>query len=104
MPEFEYKAVSRDEYKSGRLHADSELAAQTMLSEQGLTVVSLRQRSPLEIGILTNFFVRLDQELNERMSVTEKILFTGQLSSMIKAGLPIMDALSTFVDQKGSSG
>ncbi len=104
MPEFEYKAVSRDEYKSGRLQAGSELEAQTMLTEQGLTVVNLRQRNPLEIGILTNFFIRLDQELNERMSVTEKILFTSQLSSMIKAGLPILDALSTFVDQKSSSG
>ena len=61
MPEFEYKAVSRDEYKSGRLQAGSELEAQTMLSEQGLTVVSLRVRNPLEIGILTNFFIRLDR-------------------------------------------
>ncbi|OGD69808.1 hypothetical protein A3A84_01990 [Candidatus Collierbacteria bacterium RIFCSPLOWO2_01_FULL_50_23] len=104
MPEFEYKAVSRDEYKSGRLQAGSELEAQTMLSEQGLTVVSLRVRNPLEIGILTNFFIRLDRELNERMSVAEKILFTNQLSSMIKAGLPILDALSTFVDQKSATG
>lgn len=104
MPEFEYKAVSKDEFKSGRLNAGSEVEAQTMLSEQGLTVVSLRQRNPLEIGFLTNFFVMLDEQLNERLSVTEKILFTSQLSSMVKAGLPILDALSTFADQKGSGG
>ncbi len=42
--------------------------------------------------------------MNERLGTAEKILFTSQMSSMIKAGLPIMDALSTFVDQKGSSG
>ncbi len=104
MPEFEYKAASRDEYKSGRLTAGSELEAATMLSEQGLTVVSLRIRNPLEIGFLTNFFTKFDQEVNERMSVTEKILFTSQMSSMIKAGLPLMDSLSTFVDQRSSSG
>ena len=104
MPEFEYKAASRDEYKSGRLTAGSELEATTMLTEQGLTVVSLRQRNPLEIGFLSDFFSKLDRELNERMGMTEKILFTSQMSSMIKAGLPIMDALSTFVDQKSSTG
>lgn len=104
MPEFEYKAVSKDEYKSGRLHAGSENEAQAMLAEQGLTVVGLRLRNPLEIGFLTNFFVKLDQTLNERLTLTEKILFTSQLSSMIKAGLPLMDALSTFADQKGAVG
>lgn len=104
MPEFVYKAASRDEYKSGRLTAGSELEATTMLTEQGLTVVSLRLHNPLEIGFLSDFFVRIDRKLNERMSVTERILFTSQMSSMIKAGLPMMDALSTFVDQKGVSG
>jgi len=104
MPEFEYKAVSKDEYKSGRLHAGSEIEAQTMLNEQGMTVVNLRQRNPLEIGFLTNILIRIDEEMNERLTVTEKVLFTSQLSSMIKAGLPIMDALSTFADQKGSGG
>ncbi len=104
MAEFEYKAVGKDEYKTGYLRAGSEIEAQTVLSEQGLTVVSLRQRSPLEIGVFSTWAARVDRSLNERMSVSEKILFTSQMASMIRAGLPIMDALSTFIDQKGNSG
>lgn len=104
MPEFEYKAVARDEYKTGRLQASSQIEAQTVLNEQGLTVVSLRVRNPLEIGILSGLATKVERELHEHMTISEKILFTSQLSSMIRAGLPIMDALSTFVDQKSSAG
>lgn len=104
MPEFEYKAVSRDEYKSGQIQADSLAEAQTVLSEQGLTIVSLRQHRPLEIGIFSSILRRLEADLTEYMSFSEKILFTSQLSSMVKAGLPLVDALSTFVDQKSYSG
>lgn len=104
MPEYEYKAVSKDEYKTGRIRADSEITAQTILTEQGMTVMSLRQRNPLEIGIFTKIVSDIDRELNERMSTSEKILFTSQMSSMIKAGLPLMDALATFSDQRGSTG
>lgn len=104
MPEFDYKVVSRDEYKSGRLQADSLLTAQTTLSEQGLTIVSLRQRRPLEMGFLSGIWKNLETELTEQMSISEKILFTSQLASMVKAGLPLVDALSTFIDQKSYSG
>ncbi len=104
MAEFEYKAVGKDEYKTVYLRAGAEIEAQTVLSEQGLTVVSLRQRSPLEIGVFSTWAARVDRSLNERMSVSEKILFTSQMASMIRAGLPIMDARSTFIDQKGNSG
>lgn len=104
MPEFEYRAVSRDEYINGRLTAGSEIEATTILNEQGLMVVSMRQRNPLEIGFLTNLIAQIDRSLNEHLSMTEKILFTTQLGSMIKAGLPIMDALSTFIEQRSNTG
>ena len=104
MPEFVYKAVSKDEYLDGRLSAGSENEAVTMLSEQGLSVISIRVRRPLEIGFFGAIFSKLERDLSERMSAQEKILFTGQLSSMIKAGLPMIEALSTFSDQKNDKG
>ena len=59
MPEFVYKAVSKDEYLDGRLSAGSENEAVTMLSEQGLSVISIRVRRPLEIGFFgAIFFIR----------------------------------------------
>lgn len=104
MPEFEYKAVAKDEYKTGIIRADSEIEAQTVLTEQGLTVVSLKIKRPFETGIFASLITRIEQAVYERVSISEKILFTSQLSSMIRAGLPIMDALSTFVDQRSSAG
>lgn len=104
MPEFEYQAVSRDEFKNGRLQADSESEAQTVLNEQGLTVISLTKHLPLQIGIFTGLFSRLETRFRERMSISEKVLFTSQLSSMIKAGLPLIEALSAFIDRQNGSG
>ncbi len=104
MPEFEYTGVSRDQFKKGSLMADSEVEAQTILAEQGITVVSLNARKPLRWGVLSTLFSQVSKEMSEKMSPQEKILFTSQLSSMVKAGLPLIDALGTFVDEKSKVG
>lgn len=104
MPDYSYRAVSKDEFKEGTISAESERDAKSMLNDQGLTVVSLTPKRPLEIGIFSDFFNRLQKQMSERMSMQEKILFTTQMASMIKAGLPMVEALSTFVDQKSKSG
>jgi type IV pilus assembly protein PilC len=106
MPEYEYGAVSRDEYKTGVIAAESEIAAETQLVEQGLQVVSLKKRQPAALDFFSQFIEKLSERYEQRMSSSEKILFTTQLASMIKAGLPLVEALSAFIDQaqtKGSS-
>lgn len=104
MPEFEYTGVSRNQYRSGNLNSASESEAQMRLLEQGITVVSLTSRRPIRLGILGQYLSRLSREMRETMSTQEKILFTSQLASMIKAGLPLIEALGTFVDQKSKTG
>lgn len=104
MPEFEYRAVARDELKVGRLEADSELEANTVLTEQGMTVISLNQRRPFNLGVFTARFSKLETSLRETMSTSEKILFTSQLASMIKAGLPLVEALTAFTETGSNSG
>ncbi len=104
MPEFEYTGVSRDQFKSGSLFAGTESEAQTVLTEQGITVVSLDAKRPLKLGIFGAYLSDAVRDYRERMTSEERILFTGQLSSMIKAGLPLIDALGTFVDEKNKSG
>lgn len=103
MAEFEYKAVGKDGTTSGDVLASTEMEAEKILGEQGLTVISLKIHRPLNIGILSGYFEKINQRLSERMSVSEKILFTNQLSSMMKAGLPLVEALSTFIDEKDNS-
>ncbi|HCQ31187.1 TPA: hypothetical protein DIU27_02255 [Candidatus Collierbacteria bacterium] len=104
MPEFEYTGVSRDQYKSGSLFAGSESEAEMILLEQGISVVSLNTRRQVRYGILSRYFSRVSKAMSEKMSPQEKILFTSQLSSMVKAGLPLIDALGTFVDEKSKVG
>ncbi len=104
MPEFEYTGVSRDQYKNGSLFAGSESEAQTILAEQGITVVSLNPRRQLRLGVFGKYLSQTMKEMSEKMSPQEKILFTSQLSSMVKAGLPLIEALGTFVDEKSKVG
>ncbi|KKT34532.1 MAG: Tfp pilus biogenesis protein PilC, type IV pilus assembly protein PilC [Candidatus Collierbacteria bacterium GW2011_GWC1_45_47] len=104
MPEFEYKAVSKDEYIDGKISASTEAEAETALVEQGLSVISIRVRRPMEIGVFSDFVTKFETEMAEKMTTQDKILFTGQLSSMIKAGLPMIEALSTFSDTKTKKG
>ncbi len=104
MPEFEYTGVSRDQYKYGSLSAGSESEAQTILSEQGITVVSMNPKRQLRLGVIGKYFTQLAKEMSEKMNAQEKILFTSQLSSMVKAGLPLIEALGTFVDEKSKVG
>ncbi len=104
MPEFEYTGVSRDQYKRGSLSADNESEAQTILAEQGITVVSLNPKRQIRLGVLGNYFSQISKEMSEKMNPQERILFTSQLSSMVKAGLPLIEALGTFVDEKSKGG
>lgn len=104
MPEFEYTGVSQDEYKSGRLSAGSEMEAKTILAEQGITVVSLNTKRSLRFGIFNSYIGMVTKKFQETMTSQEKVLFTTQLSSMVKAGLPLVEALATFVDEKSKAG
>ncbi len=104
MPEFVYTGVSRDQYKSGSLSAGSDAEAEMILLEQGITVVSLGIKRQVSFGIFSSYFSRISREVSEKMSPQEKVLFTSQLSSMVKAGLPLIDALGTFVDEKSKGG
>ncbi|NCP47090.1 hypothetical protein COT86_02365 [Candidatus Collierbacteria bacterium CG10_big_fil_rev_8_21_14_0_10_43_36] len=104
MSEFEYTGVSRDQYQSGSLFAGSESEAEMILLEQGVSVVSLSLKRQMSFGIFGSYFSRISREMNEKMSPQEKVLFTSQLSSMVKAGLPLIDALGTFVDEKRKGG
>lgn len=104
MAEFDYRAISKDGTKEGRINSSSEAEAQKYLTEQGLTVINLKVHRPMNIGVLSGTIEKIQKEFSENMSGSDKILFTTQLSSMIKAGLPLVEALTTFVDQQSNTG
>ncbi len=90
MPQFIYEAKTRSgEVKTGTLEADDEAAAGVKLRQQQLTPVTLKKKG---------FQIKLP---GGGGSVSEKdlIIFTRQFSTMIDAGLPLVQCLEILSSQ-----
>jgi len=93
MPAFLYEAVTKDGIEqSGEMFAINRDEAAGRLQDKGLYVTSLNiKRGGVKFGGFGNLF--------SRVSLREKALLAEQLSSMMKAGLPLADSLDTLVEQ-----
>lgn len=93
MAHFIYKARDQQGLAiQGMVEAESELKLAENLQHLGYRVIHIEERkakSPLEL----RFSGR------RKVSSQEKILFTRQLSTMLKSGLPIADALKSILHQ-----
>lgn len=93
MAVFQYTAANRlGETVQGRIEADSVGAAGAVLDRQGLI--------PLQVApafSATEWRRRLSGGL--RWPIEEKILFTQKLSSLLKAGIPILTVLQLVASQ-----
>lgn len=69
---------------SAEVQADSESSAAKLIKEQGLTPVSIKPQVS-EKGILGKF--------KSRIGTKDKVLFSRQLSTLINAGLPLVQSL-----------
>ena len=79
----------------GNVQADSPAAAGDLLMKKDLIPIKI---TPARKGGLLGF----DLSSLERVSGRERVVFTRQLSTLVKAGLPITQALSTSVEQVNS--
>ncbi len=85
MLRFRFKArTDKGEIKKGVVEAQSQAAAVTVLRDQKLVIVELRELSSEKS--LFNF--------GQKVKFDDIVNFTRQLSTMIGAGLPLTDALS----------
>lgn len=95
MPIFDYKAYARDgKPQKGIIEADSQKTARQKLKKQGLMVSEMSEKTTAKpsSGGQIPFF-------GGRVSVTEIALLTRQLASLVKANIPLVEALSALVDQ-----
>src|SRR2546423_5101021 len=102
MAIYQYTARDRSgQTTSGKLEADTNSAAVSQLREMGLWVTNLRATNgartvPRERpSFATEFVYPLYTAVNEK----EKSLFYRQIHSMVAAGMPLYQAISTLVDQ-----
>lgn len=89
-----YKYTARNaktgEKVSSEVEADSEQAASKIISNEGLTPITIQAKANLGFG-LDKFF--------NKIKVKDKVLFSRQLSTLINAGLPLVQSLRNVMGQ-----
>lgn len=94
MALFYYEAFSADGKKiKGQLDASSESSAKDQLSKKGVYVVSIR---PFDKSYDLPWYKKL---LQKKVTLKDKILFTKQLSVLLKSGIPLLQSLELLIDQ-----
>lgn len=92
MKKFIYEARDQTNSKITKsvVQADSENSAAKLLISQGLTPLSIKEEVDSN-GIFSS--------VANRISVKDKVVFTRQLATLIGAGLPLSQSLSTVLEQ-----
>lgn len=105
MTQFIYKLNLKGKEIAGIIEAANLNEASQKLEEKGGYILMLKQRFSLGSLKVNQWLEQLIKSLSERMSASEKILFTSQLGTMLKTGLPITEAIEAFIEDKptGSS-
>jgi len=93
MPNYLYKALNdAGVIVSGELEAESEQVASMTLMDRGLAPTELKER---RAGLLESLDDAVSRVLG-RVKAQDLILFTKQLSTMLRAGVPIMRLLQVL--------
>lgn len=97
MAQFRYVAYDRQGSRVARVApAESFEQMKRALWDQGLHIVDIRERKPRPaLADLFPTFIRVPR--------AELILFTRQLATFVKVGMPMLDGLAVLRDQAGSS-
>jgi type IV pilus assembly protein PilC len=90
MPTYNYVARTRSgSKKQGSITAESKQVATTQLVQQGLKVDSISEKGAAKAG----------GNINKKVKTTDLLIFTRQLSTIVSAGLPLMQGLDILAEQ-----
>jgi general secretion pathway protein F len=94
-PIFDYKAISTDgKNQKGIVEAETSKAARTKLKKQGLMVTDIVEKTAAKPNVSGGipFF-------GGRVGQAEVTMMTRQLASLVKANIPLVEALNALVEQ-----
>lgn len=98
MALYYYQAFSKDGSKvSGYLDASSEQAVKEQLARQGMFPISILVAQP---DARQSWWERI---FSRGISTKDKILFTKQMSTLLKSGVPLLQALELLTEQFSGS-
>lgn len=93
MPTFTYTARGRDGKKtSGTITSESRQAVTQMLMGRGLTAESIQAVTDAQAA-------RRQGRTDRKVKTTELLVFTRQLSTIVSAGLPLLQGLDILAEQ-----
>jgi len=96
MPTFTYTARARDGKKQkGTMTADSQQALRQLLAQRGLTAENVQA---IKKG------GRLQGKVGKKVKTAELLVFTRQLSTIVSAGLPLLQGLDILAEQTDNEG
>jgi general secretion pathway protein F len=97
MPVFEYKGIDKSGKEvKGVKEADSEKSLRQILKKDGIFVSKISQGKESGGGLSSEVDF---QQMFEKITPVDVAIFTRQLATLIKAKIPLSDALSACVDQ-----
>ncbi len=98
MPHYAYKARSHGgDPQAGDIEADSKQGAARQLIGRGLVPSMVEEKH--EGGFLAPAALR---QRFDKVKMEELILFTSQLDTLFRAGIPLVDCLSSIAEQAGN--
>ena len=94
-PIYDYKALNASgKTQKGIVEAENQKAARAKLKKQGLMVTDMIEKSAARPGSSASI-----PFIGGRVSGKEIALMTRQLASLVKANIPLVEALNALVDQ-----
>jgi type IV pilus assembly protein PilC len=92
MPIFSYQATNADgKTVQGTISAVDKATAMSVMGKQGLKPISIEMSSSVKKGGKGIF--------KPKVKISDLVLFTRQLSTMVSAGVPLLRSLTTMRDQ-----
>lgn len=89
MPTFQYVAKARSGQKqSGTIQAENRQQALIQISQKGLTLEKLTEKT-----------TKAPAKMNKRVKTADLLIFTRQLSTIVSAGLPLLQGLDILAEQ-----
>ncbi|MCZ6574522.1 MAG: type II secretion system F family protein [Planctomycetota bacterium] len=105
MPSFKYSARDgQGRSVSGSLSAKSQADAVAELRKRNLIVLDVREGFMSARGVKGGGFLASLTKARAGVRTDELVLFTRQLSTMISAGVPLLESLEVLMEQAESAG
>ena len=100
MLNFQYKGISQGKYVEGEIEALNNSEAAFKLKEQKVIITKLTQAKKKKV--ITKKKTGSSFSFRKGVKARDILIFSKQFSTMLKSGLPVLNALNLLIEQTTS--